>query len=394
MSVIVNKIYLMKMLPSLYQKHLKNQLEESQLLLLNLLINVLQDIKEVSIEKIATALPIPILFNSRRKKLQRFLSLPIWNIQSMWFPILQTWLAQTFPPNQPIYLAIDRTKWKQKNLLMISIIYDKRAMPVYFELLPKLGASSFSEQTKVFSQVLELFKNNRMVVLGEREFCSVKLANWLREQNVEFCLRLKKNEFIESSNNSWCQLDDLGLKPGISFFRENVKVTKNQGLKFKGFNIAAKWKKKYKGSLSPEGWFILTNMSNSETAIEAYRQRFNIEEMFRDFKSGSYNLESTNLEGIRFISLVLILSFAYSYATFQGKIIKQKGMQEYLGRVKEYGRITRRHSSFYIGLYGQSWVRFREDCWDLVQDLMRLSLHKLEHYLRGIKAMSLIQSCF
>jgi hypothetical protein len=384
----------MKMLPSLYQKHLKNQLEESQLLLLNLLINVLQDIKEVSIEKIATALPIPILFNSRRKKLQRFLSLPIWNIQSMWFPILQTWLAQTFPPNQPIYLAIDRTKWKQKNLLMISIIYDKRAMPVYFELLPKLGASSFSEQTKVFSQVLELFKNNRMVVLGEREFCSVKLANWLREQNVEFCLRLKKNEFIESSNNSWCQLDDLGLKPGISFFRENVKVTKNQGLKFKGFNIAAKWKKKYKGSLSPEGWFILTNMSNSETAIEAYRQRFNIEEMFRDFKSGSYNLESTNLEGIRFISLVLILSFAYSYATFQGKIIKQKGMQEYLGRVKEYGRITRRHSSFYIGLYGQSWVRFREDCWDLVQDLMRLSLHKLEHYLRGIKAMSLIQSCF
>ncbi len=47
------------MLPSLYQTHLENQLENSELLFLNILINVLQDIKEVSIEKIATNLPIP-----------------------------------------------------------------------------------------------------------------------------------------------------------------------------------------------------------------------------------------------------------------------------------------------------------------------------------------------
>jgi hypothetical protein len=393
-SAIVNKTYLMKMLPLLYQNHLKNQLEESQLIFLNLLIKILQEIKQVSIEKIATALPIPILFNSRRKKIQRFLSLPTWNIQSIWFPIIQAWLSQNFDQDQPIYLAIDRTSWKQKNLLMISIIYDKRAIPVYFELLPKLGASSFAEQTKAFSQVLELFNSYRTVVLGDREFCSVKLANWLREQDVEFCLRLKKNEFIKFSNNVWCQLDDLGLKPGISFFIENVKVTKNKNLKFRGFNIAGKWQKKYKGSTTPEGWFILTNMSSSLSAIQAYKQRFNIEEMFRDFKSGGYNLEETNVEGLRFISLVLILSFAYCYATFSGKIIKQKGLQKYINRVKEYGRIPRRHSSFYIGLYGQTWVKFRDDCWDLVQDLMRLSLHKLEHYLRGIRAMNLIQSCF
>jgi hypothetical protein len=63
------------MLPSLYQTNLENQLSESELLFLNLLINVLQDIKEVSLEKIANALPVPILFESRRKKIQRFLSL-------------------------------------------------------------------------------------------------------------------------------------------------------------------------------------------------------------------------------------------------------------------------------------------------------------------------------
>lgn len=42
------------MLIPLYQTHLENQLEPSELLFLELIINVLQDIKEVSLEKIAT----------------------------------------------------------------------------------------------------------------------------------------------------------------------------------------------------------------------------------------------------------------------------------------------------------------------------------------------------
>jgi hypothetical protein len=62
------------MLLPFYQKHLENQLDSSELIFLDVLINILQNIKEVNLEKIATALPIPILFESRRKKVQRFLS--------------------------------------------------------------------------------------------------------------------------------------------------------------------------------------------------------------------------------------------------------------------------------------------------------------------------------
>lgn len=83
--------------------------------------------------------------------------------------------------------------------------------------------------------------------------------------------------------------------------------------------------------------------------------------MFRDFKSGGYNLEDTNVSNKRLISLILLIAmasagFAYAYtsATIHGQIIKQKGVQTYVGRVKEYGRTERRHSSFYIGLYGQN----------------------------------------
>ena len=64
--------------------------------------------------------------------------------------------------------------------------------------------------------------------------------------------------------------------------------------------------------------------------------------------------EDTNVAGDRLISLILLITFAYSSATFQGQKIKNKGVQKYVCRVKEYGRIFRRHSSFYIGLYGES----------------------------------------
>ena len=242
------------MLYTLYQQHLENQLKQSELLFYNVLINVLQNIKEVNLEKIATVLPLPILFESRRKKLQRFLSLPSLNIKTLWFPIIKDWVAQNFLDNQLLYLVIDRTIGEPKNLIMISIVYDSRAIPVYFELLPKLGASNFIEQKRVFTQVLPVFKNFKIIGLGDREFCSVQLANWLRGKEVEFCLRLKKNEFIEMENGSWHCLDKLGLKPGISLFYNNLKVTKTEQIE--GFNVACKWKKKLQGSAPDEGWCI------------------------------------------------------------------------------------------------------------------------------------------
>jgi hypothetical protein len=65
---IRNKFYLMIMLPEFYETNLKRELGRAEYLLLKILIKLLQSIKTVSIEALATALPIPIFFESRRKK--------------------------------------------------------------------------------------------------------------------------------------------------------------------------------------------------------------------------------------------------------------------------------------------------------------------------------------
>jgi len=66
------------------------------------------------------------------------------------------------------------------------------------------------------------------------------------------------------------------------------------------------------------------------------------------------------------------------------------GLQKYIGRVKEARRTERRHSSFYIGLYGQTWVNFMDECTDTAGQLMKLNRNKSKYYQKGLRAMELI----
>lgn len=81
--------------------------------------------------------------------------------------------------------------------------------------------------------------------------------------------------------------------------------------------------------------------------------------------------EGTSVTGERLVVIVLLIAIAYTTATMQGKKMKQMGIQKYIGRVKEAGRTQRRHSSFYIGLYGQNWVNFIDECAHIVAELMK-----------------------
>ena len=124
----------------------------------------------------------------------------------------------------------------------------------------------------------------------------------------------------------------------------------------------------------------MTNLEDLQTALSAYQKRFGIEEMFRDFKSGGYNLEETYLEGQRLVGLVLLISMAYSLATMSGETIGKKGQVKYVSRIKEPRRRQRRHSNFYIGIHGMAWVESLNNLAVFTLKLMNLSPHKRLYY--------------
>jgi len=73
------------------------------------------------------------------------------------------------------------------------------------------------------------------------------------------------------------------FSPGMQLYLDGVSVTKQKDLvssmlRASG-NVNIGW-------TPDEGWFIMTNLPDLESAILSYKKRFGIEEMFRDFKSG------------------------------------------------------------------------------------------------------------
>lgn len=378
------------MIAKQYQKILENELNPATYLLLVLLVGSLQLVKQVKLERLAQSLPLPILFESRRKKLRRFLRFEEFSLEKIWFPCVRSLLKEMFEPGAGVYLALDRTNWGVINILMVSVIYNHRAWPIYWELLDKKGSSNLDEQKKVLGKSLALLSEYCVVVLGDREFCSPKLGKWLGQEGISFCLRQKGNTQIQANNAVYQELRALGLRPGMSLFLNDQKVTQQAGLG--GFNIAGKWKRTYRGFKTKEPWFILTNLGDLETAILAYQKRFGIEEMFRDFKTGGYNLEGSKLGAEQLSKLLIVVSIAYTSAMLEGEDIKRMGIQKYVARPEMQTTGQRRHSAFYVGHHLDNWLRLKQLCQKTVDQLLQINRRWLNHYKKGQRAVDLILS--
>ncbi|MDV2997834.1 MAG: hypothetical protein N4J56_007539 [Chroococcidiopsis sp. SAG 2025] len=78
--------------------------------------------------------------------------------------------------------------------------------------------------------------------------------------------------------------------------------------------------------------------------------------MFEYCKTDGYNLATIYTTNQHLIALILLITIAYSCAVFSGRHSRHMGVQKYVGRLNELKRTCRRHSAFWIGLYGQLWV--------------------------------------
>ncbi|HBE19803.1 MAG TPA: hypothetical protein DDW51_19865 [Cyanobacteria bacterium UBA11367] len=158
----------MNFLPTFYIKHLKSQLKRTEFLILFMLVTMLQDQRWVRLEELASQFPQKILFESRRKRLQRFLDTPHLTVAKIWWPLFSYWLHNNFESGSVLYIGIDRTQWQSVNLIFVSLIYQNRAIPIYFECLPNLGSTNVAKQIAVLSQVFPLLNNYKTAAYGVR----------------------------------------------------------------------------------------------------------------------------------------------------------------------------------------------------------------------------------
>ncbi|OLT60658.1 hypothetical protein BJP37_18220 [Moorena bouillonii PNG] len=261
----------------------------------------MQSHRNVCLARLAQLFPQPLKYESRVRNLQRFLNLPQLSAKLLWFPIIKQFLKKEFRGIERnrfyrrrakklklihkgyLLLVIDRTQWQERNLILLSLVWNQHAIPVYWQLLDKKGSSSLREQKKSLSPVLRLLRPYPVLLLGDREFQSVKLAKWLEHRKIDLALRQKKGTCISDDDSVYQALKDLDIQPGMSRFFTDISATKTHQLG--KVNLAAYWKRKYRGRGPLEPWYILTSLHSLKLTLSFYSARWSIETMFKDCKT-------------------------------------------------------------------------------------------------------------
>lgn len=121
-------------LKSLYESYFKQSLTNTQVQTLKILVWLITVQKTVKIERLAACFPLPIKYESRRRHIQRFLTLFSLSLPLFWFPIIMMIIQREFSDGSQLILTIDRTQWKNNNIFVIAVIYKKRALPIYWQI--------------------------------------------------------------------------------------------------------------------------------------------------------------------------------------------------------------------------------------------------------------------
>ncbi|NES02135.1 MAG: hypothetical protein F6K22_04380 [Okeania sp. SIO2F4] len=129
-----------------YQNHIKQKLSPSQVVTLQILLYLISVHKTVQISKLSNYFPQAIKLESKGKHIQIFLTLKEFILPLFWFPLVKIIIEKLFSFTPELVLILDRTQWQNTNILMISLPWKKRALPILNK--------SISEQTETKTEDL------------------------------------------------------------------------------------------------------------------------------------------------------------------------------------------------------------------------------------------------
>ena len=156
-----------------YQNHIKQKLSPAQVVTLQILLYLISVHKTVQISKLSNYFPLPIQLESKRKHIHRFLTIKELSLPLFWFPLVRIMVEKLFKFPSELVLIIDRTQWQNTNILMISVAYNQRVLPIYWHILSHKGASNLTKQKVVIRLVIKLLKGQKIMMTADREFHSI-----------------------------------------------------------------------------------------------------------------------------------------------------------------------------------------------------------------------------
>ena len=101
------------------------------------------------------------------------MTLKKFSLALFWFPLVKQIIENLFSFSSELVLILDRNQWQNTNILMISLAWKKRGIPLYWKILTHKVASNLTEQKAVIHPVIRLLKGQKIIITVDREFHSI-----------------------------------------------------------------------------------------------------------------------------------------------------------------------------------------------------------------------------
>ena len=245
-------------------------------------------VQRVAYTKLASAFDNEAETASSLRRIQRLIAECIINTD-----LIARLILKLIPVKGPYSLSMDRTNWKFSNtninILTLGIIYEGMAFPIVFKMMDKRGNSNTEERMELIRRFCALAGENSIAhLMADREFVGSEWFAFLNSRGIHYHIRIRENFRVirhgKESKAHWLFTD---LKLGECQHLSGIYYVNGQPCYLSGSKIKDKEGK-------PE-FQILVSYCNAEEALDMYRQRWQIETMFKGLKSSGFNIEDSHV---------------------------------------------------------------------------------------------------
>ena len=264
------------------------------------------------------ALPFDVNAASTIRRFSRWLHNPKIDTQRIYDAIIRNALRNW--EGGRIVLALDTSMLRAKACAVrVSMIYLGRAIAIAWCVLEHKSSSvKFADYIGVLALARSrLPKDVEVIFLADRGFVSKKLMRQLNEWRWIWRIRIKGNQVLYCKERRMTPKVLMLQKGNAMLFSGNIRF--ERGLE--GLSLSAGWSRG-----ADEPWYILSNDRASGENFMEYGMRFDIEEEFRDEKSGGFALEKSRVKGTEALErLILVIAVATIITLNEGLAVVAEG---------------------------------------------------------------------
>lgn len=284
---------------------------------------------------------------SKIKKIKRFFNKKI--SEDMYIFFIESVLKKFKAEDNKVVVIFDHTTCEDRFVILSFMLsVGKRGIPLYYKVCDYKDPNNKSmkdvkEGLERVKKILQPY-GYEVTVLADRGFGSTELFEYIDKMGWTYYIRVKGNYNIRIEKDEVIgKIEDIEHPRGFTRYFYNVELTQS---KYE-WNIATR----PSGKEKEDNQYIATN-GNPQKAINNYKRRFTIEEMFKNMKSNGLGMEDTWTKKLEYFkNIMLCINIAYVYLITVGSECAKNGRNKEFGAFVKTKRAnkTRVYSIFQIG---------------------------------------------